>query len=401
MIGHIIVLKLVLIFTVICFIQPLSVLAGESGETRLEAGSGMKPAVKIIKFVPPTGEYRNGDTVYSSLAFKNEGSSQVRIWAGYSVCDAGKNWHDAPCFGPVNLAAGEVSALITLAWKVPNDASFTGGLFGVRMALWDAPPGGGGSKRLDFIDRAGAFYGFNDNIEKQIILSALAFKSIPDCVKPAGNRGRLLWKNAASGGDSGSVSLVLRKDSFDGAEIFSEQTFSYGHFEAVIKTPAVLKTQYTNSSDEEKDNAGEGFTLKAVTGFFLFEPLSEDEITIEIFNDGSRRVWFSAFIGGKQRARAESVLEFDPGAGFHSYAVNYSASGVEFFVDAKSAAVFINDGGGLKSPRNDKMKIYFNSWFPSWKEFQPFYLSDTPRSNYITTIKEVKYSGRQLKSTEE
>ncbi len=390
MIGNFTVLKIILILAVLYFIQPLPAFSGE--------GEEILPAVKIIKFVPPSGEYRNGDTVYSSLGFKNEGSSQVRIWAGYSVCDAGKNWHDAPFFGPVNLAAGEVSALITLAWKVPDDGSFTGGRFGVRMALWDAPPGGGGSNRLDFIDRAGAFYGFNDIIEKQIILSALAFKSIPDCVKPAGNRGRLLWKNAASGGDSGSVSLILRKDSFDGAEIFSEQTFSYGRFEAVFKTPAVLTAQDANSFGGENNYAGEGFTLKAVTGFFLFEPVSEDEITIEIFNDGSRRVWFSAFIGGKQSAHAESVLEFDPAEGFHSYAINYSDDGVEFFIDAKRAAVFVNDGVGLKSPRNDKMKIYFNSWFPSWKEFQPFYLSDTPRGNYITSIKEVKYSRGGLKS---
>lgn len=311
MIDYLIILKLVLIFTLICFIQPLCVLAGESGEAGFEAG------------------------------------------------------------------------------------------FGMRMALWDALPGVVVSNRLDFIDGAGAFFVFNDNIDKKIILSALAFKSVPDCVRPAGNRGRLLWKNAAAGDNGGAVSLVLRKDSFDGAEIFSEQTFSYGRFEAVIKTPAVIKAPGSNGSGGEKDGAAGEFLLKAVTGFFLFDPLSEDEITMEIFNDGSRRVWFSAFIGGKQSAHAESVLEFDPGADFHSYVVNYSDTGVEFIIDEKLSAAFVNDGVGLKSPRNDKMKIYFNSWFPSWKEFQPFYLSDTPRSNYITMIKEVKYSRSELKSSVE
>jgi hypothetical protein len=246
----------------------------------------------------------------------------------------------------------------------------------------------------------GSFNAVNDNLEKKIIVSSIAFKSVPDCVKPAGNRGRLLWKNSAAGDNGGAASLVISRDSFDGAEIFSQQSFAAGRFEAVIKTPAVIKAPDLSGFGNQNDNAAEGFMLKAVTGFFLFEPVSEDEITIEIFNDGSRRVWFSAFIGGKQSAHVESLLGFDPSADFHTYAINYSEAGAEFFIDGRSAAVFTNGAGVLKTPLNDKMKIYFNSWFPSWKEFQPFYLSDTPRCNYITLIKEVKYSRKAVKTVE-
>ncbi len=398
MINYIIALKIVLIFTLISSGQLLPVFAGAGVDEKSAAGSG-RPSVKIIKFEPACGEYKNGDTVNSSLAFKNTGAAPADVWAGYSVCDAGNNWHDAPFFGPVNLAPGETSALIALAWKVPNDGSFTGGRFSVRMALWDAPPGAGGSRRIDFAERAGVFNAVNDNLEKKIVISSVAFNSVRDCVKPAGNRGGLLWKNAEAGDSGGPASLVLRRNSFDGAEIISQRSFAAGRFEAVIKTPAAISAPNLNGPADENNKIADGFKLKAVTGFFLFEPVSEDEITIEIFNDGSRRVWFSAFTGGKQSAHLQSILNFDPAADFHSYAIDYSKDGAEFFIDGRLAAVFANGGGVFKTPRNDKMKIYFNSWFPSWKEFQPLNSSDAPRGNYITLIKEVKYSRKEVKKT--
>jgi hypothetical protein len=329
--------------------------------------------VEITGFRPAEGTYRRGEKAHSELRVKNSGAETRAVWVGYSVRDAGGAWHDADCTGPVSVAAGSVSQVIRLAWSVPDEKKFAGGHFLVRMAIWSSRPGSPGAERLDFAEKAAAFYSSNRLAEKKISLSGIKFKVTPEKAKPLGNRGKLIRKNVEGTGDR--AEFTIARGSFAGGELQSASYFSYGTFTALIKTPGA--------------SAVESFSLKSVTGFFLFDPLSEDEITVELFNDGSKRIWFSAFCRGEQTAHSEAVLEFDPSGDFHEYAIDYSPARVDFLVDARIVCSL--PGAAERIPAEGKMKIFFNSWFPSWKEFRPLSPGDVPPEDFKTVIKKVKY----------
>ena len=335
--------------------------------------------VEITGFRPAEGTYRRGEKVHSELRVKNSGAETRAVWVGYSVRDAGGAWHDADCTGPVSVAAGSVSKAIRLAWIVPDEKKFAGGHFLVRMAVWSMRPGSTGAERLDFAEKASAFYSSNRLAEKKITISGIKFKVTPEKTKPQGNRGKLIRKNVEVSG--GRAELTIARGSFDGGELESVSYFSYGTFTASIKTPG--------APGGNAASAGSSFRLKSVTGFFLFDPLSEDEMTVELFNDGSKRIWFSAFCRGEQTAHSEAVLEFDPAVDFHEYSIDYSPARVDFLVDARIVCSL--PGAAERIPTEGKMKIFFNSWFPSWKEFRPLSPDDVPPEDFKTVIKEVKY----------
>jgi len=348
------------------------------------AASSRRPVaagVEITGFRPAEGTYRRGEKVHSELRVKNSGAETRAIWIGYSVRDAGGAWHDADCTGPVSVAAGSISEFIRLAWSVPDEEKFAGGHFLVRMAIWSSRPGSPGAERLGCAEKAAAFYSSNRLSEKKISISGIKFKVTPEKAKPLGNRGKLIRKNVEGAG--GRAELTIARGSFDGGELHSASYFSYGTFAASIKTPGA------SGGNAAVASAAEPFRLKSVTGFFLFDPLSEDEITVELFNDGSKRIWFSAFCRGEQTAHSEAVLEFDPSVDFHEYSIDYSPARVDFLVDARIVCSL--PGAAERIPAEGKMKIFFNSWFPSWKEFRPLLPGDVPPEDFKTVIKEVKY----------
>ena len=357
------------------FFPPKLFAAGVSSGRPASAG------VEITGFRAAGGTYRRGEKVHSELRVKNGGTETRAVWVGYSVRDAGGAWHDAECTGPVSVGAGSVSEAIRLAWSVPDEKKFTGGHFMVRMAVWSLRPGSPGAERLGCAEKAFAFYSSNRLAEKKIAISGIKFKVTPEKDKPLGNRGKLIRKNAGASG--GLAELTIARGSFDGGEIESASYFSHGTFTASIKTPGAPGGNAASAS------ADPPFKLKSVTGFFLFDPASEDEITVEIFNDGSKRIWFSAFCRGEQTAHSESALEFDPAGDFHEYSIVYSPVRVDFYVDGRLASTL--PGAAERIPAAGKMKIFFNSWFPSWKEFKPLAPEDVPPEDFKTVIKEVKY----------
>ncbi|HOT76154.1 MAG TPA: glycoside hydrolase family 16 protein [Candidatus Wallbacteria bacterium] len=365
--GRVRFLTTAFIFAAFLFAAPLFTAHGASPDV----------LVKIKGFEPASGKFNCGDIAYSSLSVKNSHDDTLSVWIGKSVRDPEGKWHDAPYTGPVTIAGGALSKTIAMPWRVPDDGSFKSGDFSERVAVWSAPPGTRDARRYDFADREKAFYAFNRNMEKFINISGFEFKPTPDCLKPLGNRGRLLWKNAALTDKDGSALLKITAGTFDGGELESVKSFSRGRFDAVIKTP------------ESKLSVNK---LKSVTGFFLFDPATEDEITIEIFNDGSRRIWFSTFIGGGDPAgHIEAVLDFDPSDGFHTYSISHQDSGVVFYADSRLIGTISGEGQAPKVPRGENMKIYFNSWFPSWKEFRPLENGDAACMSFATAIKEIKY----------
>ncbi len=341
----------------------------------LFSGTGRSPVygsgspVLITDFNPASGNYKCGDTAVSSVTFKNSSHEKKSFWVGYSVCDASMVWHDAPYTGPVILEPGAVSTPVSLSWKVPDDDSFPDGKFRVRMALWNAPPDFLSSLRYAFIDRENSFCVSNTHLEKVFTLGGIDFKPAPDTSKPTRNRGKLLFRNVSY--SDGKAEIAFQPQTFDGGQIESTSTFTYGTFSIELKTCRAKKS---------------------VTGFFLYDPSSEDEITMEIFNDDSRRLWLTSYISsGDPLEKIEIKLPFDPSEAYHSYAISYSEEKIVFYAEGSIAGTIENSGNTKKVPAGSKMKILINSWFPGWNDFKPFSDEDRPPERCFTHIKDPLY----------
>ncbi len=152
-------------------------------------------------------------------------------------------------------------------------------------------------------------------------------------------RGVLRPGNVAIGG--GAASLTLPAGSFDGAEIRSTERFGHGVYEARMKTPRAPGT---------------------ISAFFLYEGGSDiaDELDVEIFNDGSRRVMFTTWVAGESTHNATLQLPFDPADGFHDYRIEWSRDHVRFVVDGVAMQEWRD-----ALPANP-MYLMANTWWPAW-----------------------------------
>ncbi len=152
-------------------------------------------------------------------------------------------------------------------------------------------------------------------------------------------RGSVRAENVALGG--GVASLSLSAGAYDGAEIRSAARYGPGAFRARMRTP---------------------HAPGSISAFFLYEgvPGGNDEIDIEIFNDGTRRVMLTTWVAGRETGSHVHTLPFDPAAAFHDYRIEWSAGRVRFCVDG--AVVRTVDDGVPASP----MYVMANTWWPTW-----------------------------------
>ncbi len=142
------------------------------------------------------------------------------------------------------------------------------------------------------------------------------------------------------GVSNGQLGIRLPGGSLNGGEVRSLSLTRFGSYRARIKVA----------------NAP-----SSLTAFFLYKkPDFAQELDIEIFNDSSRRVWFSTYSGGSQTNTIEKLLPFDATAGFHEYAIEYDPGLVRFLVDGVELQRFTS--GVTRS----SMYLYVNAWFPSW-----------------------------------
>ena len=139
---------------------------------------------------------------------------------------------------------------------------------------------------------------------------------------------------------NGSLGVKLPGGKLDGGEIRSTSVYTYGTFRARMKIASAPSS---------------------LTAFFLYkQPDYAQEIDIEIFNDSSRRVWFSTYSGGTQTHTVEMLLPFDATADFHEYAIERDRNSVRFLVDGVQMQSWTS--GVTRS----SMYLYVNAWFPSW-----------------------------------
>ena len=152
-------------------------------------------------------------------------------------------------------------------------------------------------------------------------------------------RGRLRPENVAAPG--GVLTLTLPAGTRDGAEVQSVARHGFGSY------AARMRTQHAPGS---------------ISAFFLYQGVARrnDELDVELFNDGSRRVMFTVWVAGKQTWSATHVLPFDPAADFHEYRIDYAAGRVRFGVDGVPMQEWT-----ARVPRN-AMFVMANTWWPVW-----------------------------------
>jgi beta-glucanase (GH16 family) len=183
-------------------------------------------------------------------------------------------------------------------------------------------------------------------------------------------RGYLDPNNVGYGRDARGSYLVLRlpANTYDGAEIGSNNRYKYGTYRVRMECPQAPGSLST---------------------FFLYQDIAggNDEIDIEIFNDGTRRMSLTIWVAGTQTHSAQHTLTFDPSNGYHEYQIDFYSSGVRFYVDGQLLQEWAS---GL--PTNP-MRIMSNTWWPTWLS------GSKPATDKKTYVDWIEYSQAEEATT--
>lgn len=294
------------------------------------ADNSQDPA-EVTSFRPSGETLSNGEPATAAVRVKNTGTEERSLWLSFEVRDAEGERQTAPP-RPVLLDTGEVSETQTITTG-PLTAP---GPYDAKVSVWDGRPGGG-SKRLANAEREDAF-----ELVSAVSAGQDDFESFDGgrwltSDKRLG-RSQLREANVEVGG--GELRLRLPADTLEGGELASREVYTYGSFEARIRTADAPSS---------------------ITGFFLYSaPDFHSEIDMEIYNDHSRRVLFTTYANGEQTNTVTKKLPFDPTAGFHNYRIALYPTGAEFYVDGRLFQTFQE---GIPA---DSMQLMVNAWHPEW-----------------------------------
>jgi beta-glucanase (GH16 family) len=139
-----------------------------------------------------------------------------------------------------------------------------------------------------------------------------------------------------------TVALVLPAGAYEGAEIRSAARYGVGTYEVRMRTARMPGS---------------------ISAFFLYEGVPgdrNDEIDIEIHNDGSRRMMLTTWVAGRRTNHVTLVLPFDPSDAFHTYGVEHGPRRLRFLVDGVLVHEFTR-----KLPTKP-MHVMANAWWPAW-----------------------------------
>lgn len=160
---------------------------------------------------------------------------------------------------------------------------------------------------------------------------------------------------------TGSVSLILPADAYDGGEIRSVDRFGYGTYVIRMQAPVAPGS---------------------ITAFFLYEGrYRSDEIDIEIINDGTRRVLLTTWVRGRMTNHVMTTLPLDP-AGVREYVIDWSSSRVRFYQNSEVLHEFRS--GVPRSP----MHLMASAWWPTWLS------GPKPTSDLVAVIDHIEAAPR-------
>ena len=138
----------------------------------------------------------------------------------------------------------------------------------------------------------------------------------------------------------GNARFKIPARTLQGAELQSNELYHHGIYSLRMKLP---------------------HAPSSIIGVLLYRPPDQErEIDIEIFNDSTGRVMFTAYSAGRQTHTVMKQLPFDPTAGYHTYAFRYDAVLARFMVDGKVMQTW------KTGVPKGSMYLYTNLWFPAW-----------------------------------
>ena len=305
------------------------VLSGASmvSDTRVHRyASPPEDPIEIVAFEAPVGLLSSGDTATVRLKLRNTGNSPREVWIGYSVGAPNDEWYDIPSHR-VSLGAGETSDWQVKRWVVSNPAAL--GAYRAVVGVWDgAPEESADAVRLLVAEAPEPF-----------VVTWPGTRWYP--ADHALGRGRLRPESAIA--TEGGFRLALHPGGCDGAEIRTYDRYEHGTFSARMRTPRA---------------AG------SLSAIFLYEDVDEgnDEIDIEIFNDGSGEVLLTVWREGEITRQTTVVLPFDPSSAVHEYTIDRLPERVEFRIDGVVYA------GWRRGMPRSPMRVAANVWWPAWLE---------------------------------
>lgn len=313
--------------------RPSKVLARAVVLLALAAHSAVaqRPAdVRIVDFRPENGTLVPGAVAESGLAIENDGPTRM-LWIGYSVEDPAGRWYDVEPHS-IEVVHGGRSLPQRKQWTVPTSPLPMGGEYRVVMAVWSAAPGTEGAQRLASVERRASF---------RVDVASVPFG--PSGAWQRGDhrlgRGRV-DPSLATAVDSG-FQLSLSPNGRDGSEVRTLDRLHFARVSARMRTPNAPGS------------------LSALF-FYADTPGGNDELDIEIYNDGTRRAILTAWVAGKRTRGADILLPFDPTAAHHEYTIDWTNDAVAFFADDKQLARWPN-----RFPK-EPMRLMVNLWRPTW-----------------------------------
>lgn len=288
-------------------------------------------AVEMLELSTPPPVLLRGAEAISTLTLEGAARAGGSLWIGYSVQDPRGEWHDVPARRVTIPASGE-RVTAEMAWSIPSSAPH--GFYRVVMAVWTAPPSAPGAARLLSTDRRDAFRVAPTRNAGDRLDSERWERGEHPLGREGVARGNV--RPTAQG-----IELVLPPGGYSGAELRTVGRVGHGRYTARLRAP---------------DAPG------SFTAFFLYQDVPEgnDEIDIEIFNDGTRRALLNAWVGGELVNQAEVVLPFDPATGFHDYTIDHRPDLLTFSADGTELARFTDRLPGAP------MKVMLNAWWPKW-----------------------------------
>ncbi len=309
--------------------------------------------IALMKFNPASGFYYPGDRATSSLTIRNTGRKRWTFWIGCSVQDKCGTWYDIPSH-PITLSPGQISASQEKSWIVPVDPTVISGSFNVRMAVWTGRPEDGTALRLGYVQKDAAFSAFNFSDHFSLFSDSRWIKGnhrTPGTVERPG----LGWfqpKNVAI--DQGKLMLKHPANTKNGGEIASKNTYTYGTFRTSMKCPALPGT---------------------ISTLFTYQGVDYgDEIDMEIWNDGSRKVIFTLWkfetssVTGRAVYSNTIVMDFDPSQDFHEYRIDYYPGAISWYIDG-----ILKDKTTVHAYfPNHPMYLYINTWWPNWPGWEKY-----------------------------
>ncbi|WP_292469356.1 family 16 glycosylhydrolase, partial [Methanolobus sp.] len=297
---------------------------------------------RITYFNPASGTYYPGDSVTSSLSFKNTGTYTWTYWVSYSVQDENGKWYDTP-LEPVRVSRRRTTT-VTNTWTVPDDA--LAGEYSIVMNIYKR----NGTTKLTSAEKNRAFTIINELEDTPIEDTPVEFSFIDNFdsfnsnnwMKSSFILGRSTLDPANVDVNNGNLRIKLPANTLNGGEIQSVDLYKYGTYSARMKLP----------------NAP-----SSITGFFMYlGPDFYNEIDIVVYNDNSGNVAFTTYANGKMQHSVTKNMGFDPTDDYHDYKFEFEQGVLNFYVDDKLLQTW-TDGMTTNS-----MHLMVHTLYPQWLE---------------------------------